>query len=170
MGAVSRHERIGDILSPSPCSVGKHVAAMHLMECHRLSGQMVAILRQEVDSMIRVIYLLSITDLSERQRLIEASVSGNPWTIKGKKAQITDREMAELSGRLHGWVASVYKFGCAFIHLSSFHDYNERISLYESTACRASRNHSAPSSLPLRAAATASFIRRLDSLFPHGFA
>lgn len=25
--------------------------------------------------------------------------------------------------RCHGWTQSVYKFGCAFIHLSQFHDY-----------------------------------------------
>ena len=31
--------------------------------------------------------------------------------------------MVELADNLNGWTKSVYKFGCAFIHLSSFHDY-----------------------------------------------
>ncbi len=31
--------------------------------------------------------------------------------------------MVELADTLNGWTKSVYKFGCAFIHLSSFHDY-----------------------------------------------
>ena len=31
--------------------------------------------------------------------------------------------MVDLSQKLIGWTQSVYKFGCAFIHLLSFHDY-----------------------------------------------
>lgn len=31
--------------------------------------------------------------------------------------------MVDLADNLCGWTQSVYKFGCAFIHLSSFHDY-----------------------------------------------
>lgn len=34
--------------------------------------------------------------------------------------------MVELAKRLHNWAGSVYRFGCAFIHLSSFHDYRRR--------------------------------------------
>jgi hypothetical protein len=34
--------------------------------------------------------------------------------------------MVDLAQILQGWTRSVYKFGCAFIHLSSLHDYNER--------------------------------------------
>ena len=39
---------------------------------------------------------------------------------------MTDREMLEIAHGLQGWTQSVYKFGCAFIHLSSLHDYNDR--------------------------------------------
>lgn len=76
--------------------------------------------------MIRTIYLLSIHDRVERQRLIDASVNGEPWTANGKKARITDKDMADIAGQFQGWTASVYKFGCAFIHLSNFHDYSDR--------------------------------------------
>ena len=34
--------------------------------------------------------------------------------------------MVELGNTLQGWCKSVYKFGCAFIHLSNLHDYNDR--------------------------------------------
>ena len=35
--------------------------------------------------------------------------------------------MVDLSQRLHGWTESVYKFACAFIHLSDFHgSYDEQ--------------------------------------------
>src|SRR5437879_5017325 len=104
----------------------EHREAIHLVHGRRLLSQMVAILRQELDSMVRVIYLLSIADKPYRQQLVDASVKGAKWTAKGKSACITDREMVELAQSLHGWRQSVYKFGCAFIHLSSFHDYEHR--------------------------------------------
>jgi hypothetical protein len=104
----------------------EHREAIHLVHGRRLLSQVVAILRQELDSMVRVIYLLSIADKPFRQQLVEASVNGVKWTVKGKSACITDREMVELAQSLHGWTQSVYKFGCAFIHLSSFHDYENR--------------------------------------------
>lgn len=31
--------------------------------------------------------------------------------------------MVDLADKLNGWTQSVYKFGCAFIHLSLFHSY-----------------------------------------------
>ena len=79
--------------------------------------------------MIRVIYLLSIRDLNERKRLIEATLSGKRWTVrstKGKMRKLTDREMVDLSEHLHGWTRSVYEFGCAYIHLSDYHNHATR--------------------------------------------
>src|SRR5438094_8355770 len=93
----------------------EHREAIHLLHGRRLFSQVLAILRQELDSMVRVIYLLSIADKPYRQQLIDASANGEKWTAKGKKACITDREMVELAQSLHGWTRSVYKFGCAFL-------------------------------------------------------
>ncbi len=100
--------------------------AIHLLHSARIPSQIVSILRQELDSMIRVIYLLSITDMAYRDKLIKASVEGNEWTEKGNKKRITDRKMVDLADKLQGWTESVYRFGCGFVHLSSFHDYKER--------------------------------------------
>ncbi len=104
----------------------EHREAVHLLYPARLSSQIVSILRQELDSMVRVIYLLSISDMAYRGELIKASVEGNQWTAKGSRKRITDRDMVTLANKLEGWAESVYRFGCAFIHLSSFHDYQER--------------------------------------------
>jgi len=76
--------------------------------------------------MVRVIYLLAQGDRSYRTQLIKASVDGTLWTAQGKARRVTDREMVELAQTLHGWTASVYRFGCAFIHLSQHHDYRDR--------------------------------------------
>lgn len=103
----------------------EHRLAMQLLSRANLIGQMTAILRQELDSMVRVIYLLA-QSAERRTMLIEASVDGRKWCQETSNAAVTDREMVELAQRLHGWTRSVYKFGCAFIHLSSLHDYNDR--------------------------------------------
>ncbi|MBP6897036.1 MAG: hypothetical protein KBC94_21680 [Pseudacidovorax sp.] len=103
----------------------KHQRAMAVLERERLSGQMVAVLRQELDSMVGIIYLL--TQSAERRGLlVEASVRGDKWSQPNLSASVTDREMVGLAQNLQGWARSVYKFGCAFIHLSVLHDYNGR--------------------------------------------
>ena len=76
--------------------------------------------------MIRVIYLLQMADPVERQRLIQATLRGEKWkvsTANGKYRDVTDREMVDLAQQLQGWTQSVYRFGCAFIHLSDFHNH-----------------------------------------------
>ncbi len=103
-----------------------HQTATRLLSAADLPDQVVSILRQELDSIIRVIYLLSITDREYRQELIQSSVEGKQWAKKGTTSRITDREMVELAQNLQHWTKSVYRFGCAFIHLSSFHDYRKR--------------------------------------------
>jgi hypothetical protein len=98
---------------------------MRVLAKERLAGQMVAVLRQELDSMVRVIYLLT-QNAERRAALIEASVRGEKWSQPNSRASVTDKEMVDLAQNLQGWTLSVYKFGCAFIHLSCLHDYNDR--------------------------------------------
>lgn len=99
--------------------------AMGLLHGAGLLGQQVGLLRQELDSMIRVIYLLSITDRDRRRQLVGASIQGTTWRTENSR-RVTDRDMVDLAQRLHGWVGEVYRFGCAFIHLSGYHDYRSR--------------------------------------------
>lgn len=101
-------------------------AMRYFSNLHCVLSPAFSILRQELDSMIRVIYLLQIADLAERQRLIQSTLRGERWqlpTQKGKLREVTDRDMVEISQRLHGWTRSVYRFGCAFVHLSDFHNH-----------------------------------------------
>ncbi|MFZ2489187.1 MAG: hypothetical protein WAZ19_13830 [Anaerolineae bacterium] len=91
-----------------------------------MAGTLVGKLREELDSLIRVIYLQNTPSISERLRLMSLTLAGEKWTRlthNGKYAQVTDRDMVEVANNLNGWSESVYRFGCAFIHLSSFHDY-----------------------------------------------
>lgn len=104
----------------------EHQAALWCLHPAGLHGQVVSILRQEVDSLVRVVYLLHVSDDARRADLVRDAVEGIQWTQPQSRRRVTDREMAELANGLNGWTLSVYKFGCAFIHLSSFHDYRER--------------------------------------------
>ena len=76
--------------------------------------------------MVRAIFLLKIKDVTERRKLISATLRGEKWkipTTKGKHRNVTDREMVDIAQQLQGWTQSVYRFGCAFVHLSDFHNH-----------------------------------------------
>lgn len=103
----------------------EHRRAMVVLEQEGLAGQMVAVLRQELDSMVRVIYLLH-QDEERRAILLENSINGERWSRPGSRCVVTDKEMVDQAQTLQGWTRSVYKMGCAFIHLSCLHDYNDR--------------------------------------------
>lgn len=107
----------------------EHRKAMFLMHGNDLIGQCISILRQELDSMVRVLYLLSLDDITWRDELIRASVDGKEWKRRNGKGRITDAEMLQHAERLQGWARMVYKFGCSFIHLSRYHDYHSRDAL-----------------------------------------
>jgi len=95
--------------------------AIGLLSRAGLTGQVMSVLRQELDSIVRVIFLLSQT-IEEREHLINLTLTGKKWKLR-TNANVTDKQMVELADTLNGWTESIYKFGCAFIHLSSFHDY-----------------------------------------------
>ena len=64
--------------------------------------------------------------MAEREAYASATLSGSQWTAttpNGKQRKISDKEMVDLAQTLHGWAQSVYKFGCAFVHLSNFHNH-----------------------------------------------
>lgn len=93
---------------------------------NRLYGNCFSVLRQELDSMVRVIFLLNETDLGKRDAFIRQTLNGEKWSFinnNGKRQKITDKDLVDLANNLNGWTQNVYKFGCAFIHLSNFHDY-----------------------------------------------
>jgi hypothetical protein len=104
----------------------EHQRAFQILTAQNLWGAALSLVRQELDSMIRVIYLLEIKDSVERARLIEDSINGRHWerkTAKGKLTRITDRDMVELALKNHKWIEQVYQYGCNLIHLSDWHDY-----------------------------------------------
>lgn len=98
-----------------------------------LPGPMISVLRQELDSLVRVVFVLAQRDRAYRRQLIGDSVSGRRWRRHNSQQLVTDREMVDLTDTLHGWTKSVYSFGCAFIHLSNLHDHQARDPLEQIT-------------------------------------
>jgi hypothetical protein len=92
----------------------------------RRIGKCMETLRTELDSFIRIMYLGRISDINERERLIQQTLSGEKWTVltpNNKWKQVTDKDMVNKANELMGYIQYVYKFGCGFIHLSDFHNY-----------------------------------------------
>lgn len=100
----------------------EHVSAGRLMHANGHYGQIISILRQELDSLVRAVYLLS-KDLNTRSHFINQTLQNVRWTLPDSRTVVTDRQMVDLTDTLHGWTNSVYKLGCAFIHLSPLVDY-----------------------------------------------
>lgn len=90
-------------------------------------GVAAGLLRQELDTLIRVAYLCYGNLASDEvHRLVRDSVEGKRWrkiNTKGKVVPVTDREMVNLANQIGGWESHVYDFGCKFIHLSDAHNY-----------------------------------------------
>jgi hypothetical protein len=82
----------------------------------QLYGQAVSILRQELDSLTRVCYLIATTDPVERQKLVDDKVSGTKWSIG-------DGQLVQRAKLYNSWATDVYFFGNNFTHLTDFHDY-----------------------------------------------
>ncbi len=99
-----------------------NLAAGRLIYQSGLYGPLTSIIRQELDSLVRAVFLLS-KDLPTRQHFITQTLANEKWTLPNTRTLVTDRNMVDLTDRLHGWTNSVYKFGCAFIHLSPMANY-----------------------------------------------
>lgn len=68
-----------------------------------------SIVRQELDSMVRCIYLLDL-ELNQRNQLMAFTINGERWR-NSRNRIIIDRDMVNLSKQLLGWTKSVYDFG-----------------------------------------------------------
>jgi len=82
-----------------------------------------SIIRMELDSLFRLCYFKS-QDSKEQANLMKQFEKGQRW--KGEKGIVTDRKMVEYVANtlMLGWAIPIYDIGCAFIHLSPYHDWN----------------------------------------------
>lgn len=93
-----------------------------LME-EKLYSLVGSIIRMELDSLIRICYIKSISNEERRRMLFIQFFNGQRW--KFEKDIVTDRNMVSFIANNLGlrWAEPIYDIGCAFIHLSPYHDY-----------------------------------------------
>jgi hypothetical protein len=100
--------------------------SLELLYDKELIGNCMSILRQELDTFIRIIYLGRLSDMDERHRLMKSTLDGDEWkvqTVNKKWKKVIDKDMVDYANELFGYIRYVYKFGCGFIHLSINHNY-----------------------------------------------
>lgn len=74
---------------------GEHSCAINILLQQQLYGQVISILRQELDSMVRVMFLLSISDLNLREHFINQTLEGIKWSYPNTKKVVTDKQMVD---------------------------------------------------------------------------
>ena len=99
----------------------EHTSSIFILHQQSNYGTCIGLLRQELDSLIRVCYLNTLLDIQEIESLIADTINGAQWKKDGKR--ITDRKMVEIASLYNHWAPEVYEFGNNFIHLTNFSDY-----------------------------------------------
>lgn len=82
-----------------------------------------SIIRMELDSLFRLSYFNSKNE-NEKESLLQQFKLGQRWS--GEKGIVTDRKVVQTLAKslLLDWATPIYDIGCAFIHLSPYHDWN----------------------------------------------
>lgn len=107
-----REEKFFSIIKSRSDENEKAINLLLNERCYALIG---AILRMELDSLIRVCYFNSV-DVDKQEKLLDNFFDSKKW---GK----SDREMVRQISEKLGWASHIYDFCCAFIHLSPYHDW-----------------------------------------------
>jgi len=88
-------------------------------------GNCISLLCQELDQVIRILYL-SKGRMHEKDELISQAINSQKWFHLGadrKKIYITEETISEFATSLEGWEKAIYEFGLAFKSLSSNYNY-----------------------------------------------
>ncbi|KEP68889.1 hypothetical protein DL1_08340 [Thioclava dalianensis] len=104
----------------------EHNQAFGMLYAQGLYGACAAIIRQEIDNLIRVDYLAFSVPLADRDELCREALSGSRWqrcTAKGKLTDIRDVQFHTYAKNNHSWVSLAYEYSSKFIHLTNFWNY-----------------------------------------------
>lgn len=104
----------------------EHNQAFGMLYAQGLYGACAAIIRQEIDNLMRVDYLAFSVDLNDRDELCRNVMLGVRWqkpNAKGKIEDIRDVEFHTYAKYNHSWISLAYKYSSNFIHLTNFWDY-----------------------------------------------
>ncbi len=88
-------------------------------------GNCISIMLQELEQVIRILYLLNQPDYI-RDQLINNSINNQKWFIidvNNKRRYIKEAEIFHFSDNLTGWEAGIIEFGSCFRNISNNYNY-----------------------------------------------
>jgi hypothetical protein len=91
-------------------------------------GNCISIMCQELDQIIRLLFLLNSSS-NEKKQFINSSINNHKWYIVNslnKKENITDKMLLKFTETLNGWDKSIYEFGFSFTSLSNNFNYGSK--------------------------------------------
>jgi hypothetical protein len=91
-------------------------------------GNCISIMCQELDQVIKILFLLN-SKKDDQKQFIESSINSQKWYIIGsnnKKEYVTDDVVIQYSETLVGWDKSIYEFGLAFGNIANTFNYGTR--------------------------------------------
>jgi hypothetical protein len=91
-------------------------------------GNCISIMCQELDQIIRLLFLLNST-ANHKKQFIYSSINNQKWYTTGldhKRVYVTDDTLLQFSESLTGWDKCIYEFGFSFKNLSNNFNYGSR--------------------------------------------
>jgi hypothetical protein len=103
----------------------EHQKAFDFAMKEKLYSQVGSIIRQELDSLIRLNYYRSL-NFAKKQELLRNFFAGDK-AFPSDKNLIAQFDPESLLYRLPflGWAEHIYKVGCAFVHLTQMHNWEQ---------------------------------------------
>jgi len=121
---TGKREALSTLLRSARERSREHVSSLPVLLENGNYGVAVALLRQEIDTFVRLVYLNAIGKHSALEMIEDFAATKRLRIRDGtKKRIISEREMVELAAPSYHWVEPTYRLSCNLIHFSTFHDY-----------------------------------------------
>jgi hypothetical protein len=106
----------------------ENIKSFHLLFGMKHYGNCISIMCQELDQMIRILFLINSSS-NEKQQFMYSSINSHKWYItnkENKKVYITDEMLLKFAETLKDWDKSIYQFGFSFKNLTNNFNYGSR--------------------------------------------
>ena len=91
-------------------------------------GNCISIMCQELDQVIRLLFLLN-SNSDNKKLFIQSAINSQKWYVvnrENKKEYVTEEMIVQFAETLSGWDKSIYEFGLSFDSLSKNFNYGSK--------------------------------------------
>lgn len=106
----------------------ENIKSFDLLYSLKHYGNCISIMCQELDQIVRILYLMNC-GIDSKKQLISSSINNQKWHIThidNQKEYITDEILVNFSKSLKGWDQSIIEFGYLFKSISVNYNYGLR--------------------------------------------